>query len=310
MFELRDLERFMAVVAHRNFGRAAHSLGMTQPALSRRIAVLERRLGAPLFSRAHRQIELTRIGEVLVREARAVLTQASLADRAMHDAVSGATGHLRIATRSVGRFRLIPEALRRLRASHPRVAVSVTDPMTGFPLALLRQGSIDVTLVRGPVSLGEGLRAERLRTDQVVVVMCAEHRLANDDVVDVSDLAEERFVETVSLRACGYYDVMRDPAMRAGFIPHVVQSVDTVDNLLICVAAGIGIAFMHDASQELAVPGIVFRPLRPPGPTVELRAVWRAGDRNPVIAPFVSYLVLAAQYERKPARRGKHKTKN
>ena len=48
MFELRDLEQFMALVEHRNFGRAAAALGITQPQLSRRIGALERDLGVAL----------------------------------------------------------------------------------------------------------------------------------------------------------------------------------------------------------------------------------------------------------------------
>jgi DNA-binding transcriptional LysR family regulator len=300
MYELRDLERFMAIVAHRNFGRAARALGMTQPALSRRIAVLEREIGAPLFSRERRQIELTTLGELLVREARAILSQVSLAERTMRDAVRGATGHLRVGTRSIGRYRLIPEALRRLRASHPRVVVSVTEPMTGLPLDLIRQGTIDVTVVRGPIILGDDLRADRLRSDPVVAALPVGHRLAKLAVVDVADLAEERFVDVAVSQAFGYRDLARSVAVRAGFIPRVVQTFDTIDTLMLCVAAGIGIAFMHDASQELAVPGIVFRPLRPAGPPVDLQAVWRTADRNPVIDTFLGYLAAAARYEHGP----------
>lgn len=301
MFELRDLERFMAIVEHQNFGRAASALGMTQPALSRRIAALESELGAPLFSRERRQIELTPLGELLVREGRAVLAQASLADHAMREAVRGATGHLRIGTRSMARYRLIPEAVRRLRESHPRVAVTVTDPLLGVQLDLLRHGTVDVTVVRGPVDLEDDLSAARLRSDPIVVALPQAHPLSKRDVVEVAELAQETFVEMAPCSSSGLHDVARGIAVRAGFVPRVTQTLDTPDTLAMCVAAEVGIAFMHDASRELVIPGIVYRPLRPQGSTVDLQAVWRADNRNPVIEPFVHYLVAAAQYEHEPA---------
>src|ERR1700676_3634855 len=105
-FELRDLECFLGVVEHRSFGRAAAALGMTQPALSRRIAGLERGLGVSLFSRARSQIELTPPGERLAREAPAVLAQAAIAQRVLQEASHGSKGHLRIGTRSAARFAL------------------------------------------------------------------------------------------------------------------------------------------------------------------------------------------------------------
>src|ERR1700685_2811135 len=89
LFHLRDLERFMAIVEHRNFGRAAKVLRTTQPGLSRAIAALERHLGTRLFSRARRQIELTAAGELLWREAPALLAHAASAQRVMREAVSG-----------------------------------------------------------------------------------------------------------------------------------------------------------------------------------------------------------------------------
>ena len=300
LFELRDLERFMAIVEHRTFGRAARVLGMTQPALSRRIAQLEKELGAKLFSRDRRQIELTPIGEVVVREGRAVLAQAWAADNAIRGAVRGAAQHLRCGIRSVARYRLIPDAVRRLRASHPDVTVTVTEPSLGAPIELLRQSAVDVGVMRGPLDLDREFSAKRLRTDAIVVALPERHPLSERDVVDVEMLAAESFVEVAPNYPSGYRDVARQVAVRAGFVPHVVQFFDMLDSVAICVAAGAGIALMHDASRELPLPGIVYRPLRPAGPNVDLQAVWRTDNANPAIEPFIAYLAAVAAYDDSP----------
>lgn len=284
----------MAIVRHRNFGRAAASLGMTQPALSRRITALERKLGAPLFSREHRQIELTPIGELLAREGPAVLVQAKAADRVLDDAVRGSLRQLRVGTESLSRFKILPEALRRLRVTHPKASVVVSNPTTATQLDLLREGRIDVTLARGPLRVDGDLSAQRLRSDPVVIALPEDHRLAKRKIVDTRDLAEEPFVEAVADDAYRFRDLTQAIAARAGFTPRVVQTAESPEVLLICVAAGSGIGFMHDASNELALPGVVYRPLRPPGPSLDLQAVWRRGDHNPLLEPFVAALAAAA----------------
>src|SRR6202165_1745740 len=185
MFELRDLECFMEIVEHRSFGRAAAALGMTQPALSRRIAALERDLETSLFSRAHWQIELTAAGEIFAREAIAVLAQAAVAERLLREASRGSKRHLKIGTRSMSRHVLIPAAIRRLHVEYPDVAVTVSDPLMGLQVEHVRKGAIDMTVVRGPVNLQGGLRSERLRTDPVVVALPEGHRLAGASMVDV-----------------------------------------------------------------------------------------------------------------------------
>lgn len=295
VFELRDIERFIAIVRHRNFGRAAAALKMTQPALSRRIAALEEQLGAALFSRARRQIELTPIGELLVREGRAVLAQANAAERALQDAVRGSLGQIRVGTQSLSRFKLLPEALRRLRVTHPSASVTVSSPPIAMQLDLLREGKIDVTLARGPLSVESDVSTERLRSDPIVIALPQSHRFAKRKVVEVRELSEEPFIETAAHDAYRFRDLTREITARAGFTPRVVETADSPEALLICVAAGIGIGFMHDASKELALPDLVYRRLRPAGPSLELQAVWRRGDRNPLTEPFVAALSAAAQ---------------
>jgi DNA-binding transcriptional LysR family regulator len=294
VFELRDLECFLGIVEHRNFGRAAAALGMTQPALSRRIALLERDLGVSLLSRANRQVELTASGEIFAREGMVVLAQAATARRVLLEVSNGSKGHLKIGTRSSARYVLIPAAIRRMRAEYPEVSITLGDPMTMFTFEQLRTGSLDVALVRGPLDLGRGLCSERLRGDPLVVALPEGHRLAAESVVDVGNLAGEPFVEIALHRGFGSKALVRGVCAGAGFLPNVVQEVETIDMLVLCVAAGIGLAVMHDASRELPMPGVLYRPLRPKK-TIALYALWRAEDKNPTIAPFVRYLKEAAK---------------
>ena len=284
----------MAIVKHRNFGRAATALGATQPALSRRISAFERRLDVTLFSRARRQIELTPAGEALAREAPALLAQADLATRSLREVARGSRGHVRLGTRSSSRYVLIPKAIRRLRAQNPHFSVTVSDQSPGRQLEQVRAGALDLTVVHGPLKLDRSLRRALLRIDPMVVALPARHPLAERPTVDARDLAEETFLELRWHESCDYQTLQRGACARAGFVPRIVHEVTTIDALAMCVAGGIGVALMHDVRNELPIPDVVFRPLRPDATSVELNAVWRADDRNPVIEPFIECLAAAA----------------
>src|SRR5689334_21385519 len=83
--EVRQLRYFVAVAEELHFGRAATRLGMAQPPLSRAVRDLERRLGVQLLERTTRQVALTPVGEVFLRDARTALDAVTAAaERARH----------------------------------------------------------------------------------------------------------------------------------------------------------------------------------------------------------------------------------
>ncbi len=293
MLDLRDLERFLAIVRYRNFGRAAVALGMSQPPLSRQIANLEKALGVTLFSRERRQIELTPAGEVFAREARALLAQARASELITRDAARGAGGRLRLGCPSSDRYRLIPRAIRAFLRLHPEAAVTLDEPSPSQQLDALQAGTLDVVLVRGPHRV-DGLQAYYLRGDPLVAVLPEGHELAGKARVRVEDFEGLPTVEIGRRAGGGYNELVRGLYARAGLVPRVVHEVDTLETLLSCVAAGIGAGIVHDASRDLQIEGAVYRPLSPDGPQVTLAAVRRFAESSPLVPVFLECLRGAA----------------
>jgi DNA-binding transcriptional LysR family regulator len=291
--DLRDFECALAIVEHRHFGRAAEALGMAQPPLSRRIAALERRLGVALFSRAKRQIEVTDAGRVFAREARAVLAQVALAEDLTRGAAAGYRDRLRLGFVGSSGFGIVPAAVRAFRADYPRTVVTLTELLGARLIAALRAGTIDVAVVRGPFER-DGLRGTRLRSDPLVAALPATHPLARRKTVAVSDLRDEPFVEFGRYGATGVHDLVRGVCAEAGFVPGTVQEADALDTLVACVAAGIGVALVHDVARGLPIDGVAYRPIRPFSTPVDLWAVRRRDDATPLAASFVEHLAAAA----------------
>ncbi|GAC1420677.1 MAG: hydrogen peroxide-inducible genes activator OxyR [Candidatus Velthaea sp.] len=293
MFELRDLQSFLALAETRNFSRAAERLGIAQPPLSRRIAALEAELGVLLVSREKRQIELTAAGEAFAREARVILAQADLAAAIAREAARGARGHVRLGYVGSTGYDIVPNAIRGFREQHHDATVTLTELLGARQIAALRAGTIDVALIRGPVESGE-FAGRRLRADRLVAALPAGHALAARATIRVADLAHEPFVAFNRYGATGLHDLVRGVCAHAGFVPRVVQEVDALDTLLACVAAGIGVALTQDLGAQALGGGAVMRPLRPAAPPVELTAVWRADDANSLVPVLVDQLARAA----------------
>ena len=96
ILELRQLRAFVAIADHGHYGRAADSVGLTQPAITQRIKALERELGTPLLTRSARGVNLTSAGQALIEHARRLLLIEDRAVRALHDHAKGVVGRLRI----------------------------------------------------------------------------------------------------------------------------------------------------------------------------------------------------------------------
>src|SRR5260370_8474636 len=124
--ELRNVRAFVAVADERNFGRAASSLNLTQPALSLRIQVLERELGIQLLRRNAREVHLTPAGEALLVHAKALVQEEDRALREMKDHVAGLAGRLRIAYLNVWNLGLPPRIVAEFRRRYPPVRLETT----------------------------------------------------------------------------------------------------------------------------------------------------------------------------------------
>ncbi|MDP4916249.1 MAG: LysR family transcriptional regulator, partial [Haliea sp.] len=96
--ELQNLHAFLLVAEEASFSLAAERLHLTQPAVSKRIALLEQGLGSTLFDRIGRHITLTEAGHALLPHARTITQQLLCAERAVRDLSGDLAGLLRLAT--------------------------------------------------------------------------------------------------------------------------------------------------------------------------------------------------------------------
>jgi DNA-binding transcriptional LysR family regulator len=284
--ELRQLRYFVAVAEELHFRRAAARLHMSQPPLSQQISQLERELGVRLLARTRRRVELTPAGEAFLRDARAVLEDLDGAVATARRIDAGQTGRLRISFVGSALVSMLPVVVQRFRAARPQVEVQLRERSTVEQVAAVTRGAVDVGLVLLPVD-DAGLRTELLLRGRAVAALPAGHPLARLRRVPLGRLAAEPFVLFPRAQAPGFHDRLITSLTATGSPPRVVQEAAEMQTIVGLVATGIGVSLVPGPVEQLAMQGVVYRPVTG-GPSVELAAITRETDDSPIVEAFLS----------------------
>ncbi len=148
--EASQIANLLAIAKYGSFTRAAEEKGISQPALSNSIALLEQRLGVRVLERTRRGSTLTPYGEILARRAEGVLSLLSDAETEVKRRAAGVDGPLRIGATPSVLSTLLPRALRPLLADSGPVDIEIVDGLDDALVPMLRSGAIDIII--GPVA--------------------------------------------------------------------------------------------------------------------------------------------------------------
>lgn len=286
------LRTLRAVAEHGSFSRAADELGYTQSAVSQQIAALEHEVGLGLLNRAVRPVALTEAGRVLAAHVELVLERLATAE-AQLDAIRGVrAGRLRVAAFPSACATFLPAAIAQFRRRHPDVQLEIVEAEPDIGLPLLRTGEVDLAVVYhlGAVA-ADGLDAVALLDDEQRAVLPARHRLAGRPSVSVSDLAGEQWIAPhAGGPARDYRDLLERLCAEAGFVPRIAFETDDLQAVQAFVAAGLGIALMHDLTMPTRRRSVAVRPLSGPRLTRTVTAMTVAGRRSPAAGAMVEIL--------------------
>lgn len=192
---LRHLQLLVALDQFRHLGRASEFLALTQPAVSKMLAEVERMYGLPLFTRSTRGTEPTAAGATVVRFARSVLADHARTQDEIVAAASGAAGRVAVGAMVAATPGLLLRAVRRMKAASPQATVSIEEGDLTRLLPRLRTGELDLFVGRlEPGYAAPDLHTEPLYEDAMCLVCHPEHALARRQRVHWADLVGEPWV--------------------------------------------------------------------------------------------------------------------
>lgn len=247
--ELRQLRYFSVVAAELSFTRAARRLHVSQPPLSFQIASLESELGAKLFDRTSRSVELNDAGKALLPHVHALFAILDEAKSHVLRVSQGLEGRVRIGLSGSHFLGPMPEFIKKYREENPLVEVILYEMKPIDHLRALQDGRLDVSLVRCEQD-DHGLSATLLWRDPVMVALPLGHRLAGRRRVQLVELKDEDFV-FLRTDSSLFAQRLHESCVTAGFIPRIVQQVIEVPALLNLVAVGMGVALVPHSLAAL-----------------------------------------------------------
>jgi DNA-binding transcriptional LysR family regulator len=188
--DISALQAFLAVAESGSFSRAAERIYLTQPAISKRIAALEKEIGARLFDRIGRGIHLTPAGEALLSRARNVLKELEDVKRGITNLSGSISGELLLATsHHIGLHRL-PGLLKRFHETYTQVRLNLQFMDSEKACQAVARGDLELAVVTLPPEAPAPLKVEKIWDDPLDIVVSPGHPLARELPVTLNRLLD------------------------------------------------------------------------------------------------------------------------
>jgi DNA-binding transcriptional LysR family regulator len=268
--DLVYLHTFREVARWGSFTRAAEELGYAQPSVTAQMQKLEQSYGAPLFERFGKRLRLTQAGEALLPYA---LELIRIYGESKDVVGRQASGPITIGTiDSLAAF-FLPPHLQSFRQSYPDVELVL---QTGSETAIMQQvkeGLLDMGFIFDRPCTDQDLVVHAIRSDELVVIMPPDHRLADRAVITVHDLDGESLV--VTEEGCTYRGMLLEALREAGTPKRITCQFSNPEAIKQCVRAGLGIALLPrmTVDREIAEGWLKAAPFEENKPTFYIQLI-------------------------------------
>jgi LysR family hca operon transcriptional activator len=284
--ELRHLRYFIAVAEAGSMKLAAESrLHTAQPSLSRQMRDLEHEVGAALFTRSVRGVELTTAGRAFLDHARLSLTQAEAAVEAARRAARPAKPTFAVGFLTGQEAAWLTRATRILSDELPNIEIRVS---SGFSVTLaedLKQGRVDIAFLRHEPD--PDLAFKLVLQEPLVAILPRTHRLAARKTLDPLDLAGETFIGISEIPRV-LRGAVNGYLKRSGVKVTPRFGIDNFAMAMSLVTSERGVALLPISVEDYLPPSIVSRPLKGKQPTVDLMIGYRRDNASPILKTLLS----------------------
>ncbi len=256
--EFRQIRYFLEIHRRGSFVKAAAALGLTQPALSRQIALLERETGHVLLERGGRSLRLTPAGEKFLERAVKLddLWKETLGS--LDEDSEALAGRYSISAGQTAAAYVLPHVLNHIRREHTGVSFRVIEGDAHETREALLGGDVDLGILTGAQNESE-LTRKFFLTDTIIPVVAAQHPLARRKRIGVEALRDSEFVFYHPASAIRQVMEKKFRSLRPTFRPEIAMEMRNVESVVRSIEAGLGVGFISrfaltDRLRELAIP--------------------------------------------------------
>ncbi len=256
------MRSFLAVAEDGAITEAADRIGLSQPALSRRLQQLEAHFGAPLFVRSRKGVELTEVGRLVQTEAAVLISRYNGLQDRVRAHLNLDAGIVRIGGGATAVSFVLPDAIASFQLEYPDIRFQLKEAGSREVALNVASGQLELGVVTLPVEDRE-LHVNQLMTDRVVLVARRDHPLTRRRRITelTDDLGGQAYV---GFEAGSAIRLIIDGALRnAGVQMNVVMELRSIPAILRMVATTGYLAFVSRASlagqseiREIPVAGL------------------------------------------------------
>lgn len=287
--ELRHIRYFLAVANELHFRKAAESLYISQPGLSRQIKQMEEELGIQLFERHNRKVSLTKAGLYLKEEYSAVF---GMLNKTLSHATriqNGQEGELKIAYIGSAMHRIIPQFLLEFNKEHPHIHIELEEMDNQVQTSGILNQDIDMGFVRMD-RVPRGIEIRPIFEETFSLVLPQNHEINCTNFKSLMQLKDEPFIMFDSSYSPSYYEKVMQIFDDAGFSPIISHKSVKANTIYRLIENNLGAAIVPTSLQEGYDLDIQFIELTEIPHRTTLQVVWSTQNQNPILRNALTYV--------------------
>lgn len=291
-----SLRYFAAVAEHKSFSKAAESLHITQPALSKSLQRLEKELGVSLFLRTTTSVALTEVGEACLREARQLLHHADAILDLTGEQARGDHGTLVIGHNGGEGVFLYP-IVNAILLQYPKIEIRLHKEPNSHLLKHALDLRLDLFFISDSSVVGSDPNLSFLPVpgNMTQIIVPKSHRFANRNRVFLSECEEEAFVLWPDIGLPGISEKLFQACERCGFPLKLAGEIGNKEELLVAILSGKGIGISDSADDgsydETRISRVTLCcDYDPAVPLYQLTICWNRRNKNPCLQPALKVI--------------------
>ena len=284
---LLQIEYFLAAAKYLNFTEAAKNLYVSQPSLSRQIAMLENEIGVQLFFRTRRNVRLTPAGTVLLKELKGVIDSIENAIEKAKQPDLGENSTITIGClESMNTSTFLPLVIRKFKEKYKNANLILESHSFKQLREKFIKGKLDIIFTLSfEIDDSIGIVWDTVYKGNSYIIMDSSNPLANSSNLSIKDLKDENFVIISRDESPKGFDSIVSLCKMNGFEPKIVKQLPNVESVLLCVEAGVGIALFDSQVRYNSNNIKVFKV---ENDFVNVIMAWKKENMHPSIPLFVN----------------------
>lgn len=285
---IQRLPIFLAAAEHLNFTKAAEEHHISQTAVSQQIKLLEKELGFQLFIRGKRGVALTPAGMEYYRQCKKIMAQYQTAVTKGQRVAGGDNNSLTVGYAGAYELRNGTKLIREYTRAYPDAQIDLKFASNQTLLADVSAGKIDIAVICDfGVELSDWLAAKQLSNDPCVLMISADHPLAQKEVLNRKDLANLPIALNRAQDSQTTASQILQMYSHLGMSGNKRYYIDDFYSLAMLVSAGLAVSVVPDSMQQMAPDGLAFIPIKGFHSTAGTMVVFQ--KQNP--SPAVKYIL-------------------